>query len=230
MSGDPLFDASIFEDASPDPETVELLREDEPDEDSLYEDSIYHERQIRWVGVPGKMYRASWDEVHAFPGNPFDPEKIAAIREVIREGHSSGDKAVLYAPPALTSRVDLTDVAESQRAERDGELFESYGMSRPYTTGDDELDEYLVDPEEYVLGQVIDWDDEDEKRAVHAEMTARAAEALASGDGDLGSVSVQLRDGNHRAFAAQLEGESYVWVIVNDYPPGEGGVDPEDLE
>lgn len=48
------------------------------------------------------------------------------------------------------------------------------------------------------------------------EMETLKKEAVQSNSGDLGKISVQIRDGNHRAFGAFAAGEPYVWVMLSD--------------
>lgn len=216
----PLLHAEEFF-ALPEPEEdlVEQIRTSwGPNEDDVDDQDVYAGDKMLWVGIPGRMMRLGWDQVHAFLGNPFDTDKVAAYAQLYREGDAHGNEPLVYAPPAMLSIVTLQDVRESQEAALHGELFETHGMSRPFTTGDTELDEYLADTEGFIETYA---DDEDDEAAIHSSMTLRAEEAIEEGLGDLGKLTAQLRDGNHRAFAAQIVGEPFLWVIVR-------GIDSED--
>lgn len=219
---DPLFDIAEHFGEEPDysSELWDQIREEgwfeEPED--VDEDELYHGRNVVWRGTPGRMLRLDWDQVQATQGNPFDADKVGTFAEIIREGRY-GDKPVMGAPPAMLTLVDLDDVAESQQAAQQHELFESYGMTRPFTTGDAELDEFLADESLYLEQYAAD--DED-RVVIESEMTARAEDAIARQEGDLGTIVGYLRDGNHRAFAAQLAGEPDLWVQVR--------ADPGDLE
>lgn len=228
MSDEPLIDAEAwFGDAEPDYDLlVEMQESWLPDEDEVYPGDVYAGRCVRWAGKEGQMMRLPWDQVHAVALNPFDPVKVATFAELIRQCGADGEKPLLYAPPAIVTPVTLDDVVGSQEAEARDELFASYGTGRPYTTGDEELDEYLADPDLFVETYAAD---DDDAEAIRADMVERAEEAVQTKSGDLGKLVGQLRDGNHRAMAAQLAGEPYVWVGVVD-PGVYSDVEPGDME
>lgn len=217
-SNDPLFDADIvFEGAQPDYDLMWDFIDEMPDED---EGDVYRGRKVRWLGQEGRMIRLDWDQVHAMQLNEFEPSKVATFAEMIRQGY----EPVLGAPPAYLTWVDSDSVAETQQAWARGELAVD-GMTRPYTTGDDDLDEFLRDPDEFIRMWA---EDEEDETTMRAEMTHRVEQAEEQQTGDLGKVVAQLRDGNHRAFGAQMAGEPHVWVFVpRDY---EGPLEKEDLE
>jgi len=208
-SQDPLFDAKeVFGDAEYDPDLlVEMVEEWLPSEEDVDPNSVYNARSVRWVGTPGQMFKISTDDIVAMQENEFDPVKVVTFAELIgRRG-----KPYIDAPTVMLRRVDLSDVGWSQEAMDLDELFSSYGTTRPYTTDDENLDVYLKNPDQYVEHYADNEEEEEELRQV---MDSRAQEALASNDGDLGMLVAQLRDGNHRAFGAQLAGEDYIWVRV----------------
>lgn len=230
---EPLFDVETYFGYSPDYDSglLEQVREEEwfPKEDEVDEDSLYQGKNVSWVGTPGRMMKLDWDQLQATQGNPFDVDKLATYAELIRDGQY-GDKALMDAPPAMVTSIGLDDVVESREADQRQELFDSHGMTRPFTTGDDELDEFLTDPRTFLEEYA---DDEDDAATIQADMTERAEEAVADGDGDLGKLVGYLRDGNHRAFAAQLAGEPDVWVQVRFHSPEDlhrVGLREEDLE
>lgn len=217
-SNDPLFDADqVFGDATPDYDLMWDLIDEMPDED---EGDVYRGRRVRWLGRTGKMLRLDWDQVYSMQLNVFEPSKVATFAEMIRQGY----EPVLQAPIADVTWVDADSVAETQQAWARGELTTD-GMTRPYTTGDDDLDEFLRDPDEFIQMWA---EDEDDETTMRAEMTNRIEQAEEQQTGDLGKVVAQLRDGNHRAFGAQLAGEPHVWLFV---PGGyEGPLEEDELE
>jgi len=232
----PLFDPTDSGDQNADPEIVELLREEGPPPED--EGDVYHGRRVRWLGEDGRMYKAQWDQVHPRGGNIFYEGKLPAFVEYAREQLSSGEKPLWRAPPGWAhGPVTAQDVEESQQALQHGldDLYSSYGTTRAFTTGDEELDEYLRDRSEIKKRLAkcdeddCDIDDErDELRELVETMEARLAEAVAGNQGDLGKVLIDLRDGNHRTFSAYLLGEPYVWVQIARGE--EGPLTPEDLE
>jgi hypothetical protein len=230
---EPLFDIERYYGYRPDYDSdlLEQVREEGwfPDEEEVEEDEVYEGQNVSWVGRPGRMLRVQWDEIQATQGNPFDADKVGTYAEIIRDGRY-GFKALVGAPKAMVHSVGLDDVVESREAQQRDELFDSHGMTRPFTTGDEELDEYLTDPETFLERYAAD---EDDAAVIQADMTERAEEAVSDGDGDLGNVVAYLRDGNHRAFAAQLAGEPDVWVQVRWHTPAElhrAGLREEDLK
>lgn len=223
---DPLFDASHLS-VDVDSSLLDDVRSWLPEEDQVDEDEIYWADRVGWIGTPGRMMKLPWDRVQAYPGNPFDSEKASAFRDLIR----SGERPLIYAPAAKLHRIALDDVRESQEAARRDELFVSQGMTRPFTTGDDELDEFLADEEDYLETYA---EDEDDEEAIRAEMTLLAEQAIDEQAGDLGKIVAYLRDGNHRAFGAQLAGEDDVWLIIRFEEPDKDmlmlGLREEDFE
>jgi hypothetical protein len=193
-----------------------------PDEEDTDPGDVYNGRKVRWVGSEGRMMKLDWDQVQAAPGNLFVPGKVGAFAELIRFGDRDGNKPFIYAPPVMLSDVTLDDIVESWQAAARHELFDTHGMTRPFTTGDEELDEFLVDPEDYLDTYADEDDEENDEAAIRADMAERQKEAVEGKEGDLGKITAQLRDGNHRAFGAYLADEPDLWVIVR--------AEPEDLK
>lgn len=183
-----------FEDFFPESARGELVDEETP----------YFGRDVVWIGDEGKMVRADPQYLLHIFGNIFDADKLSAVVSGIRD---SEDRVYFYAPYGTVSRIGTAEVAESQ------EYWEDEGLDRPYTTGDDELDRYLVDAHS-VLGDYGEEGDEEwveNKSRIEEEIK----DAVDSGDGDLGEWVVTVRDGNHRAFGALVAGEPYVYVRVS---------------
>jgi len=200
----PVYNSEYYdEDFYPDLDSDEIERETEFD-------NLYHGRNIIWVGSSGKMVKADADYVYPIQGNIFYDEKISQLTDKI---NASSEKVILYAPYGDMSKVDLSAVGESI------EYQEDYGHGA-LTTGDDDLDEYLRDKEEY-LNNNAEYDDEYEIVAesydkLKSELELQLKEAEESGSGDLGKFIFQIRDGNHRAFAAIEAGEKYIWIKISD--------------
>lgn len=231
-----LFDPADDGDTEPDDEVLTLLREEGPPDTD--EGQVYNGRRVRWLGEEGRMYRARWDQVHPRGGNIFYPGKLPAFVEYARELLQDGDKPLWRAPPGWAhGPVTIQDIEESQQALQHGveDLYSSYGMTRAFSTGDEDLDEYIRDRQELrrELAKLEAEETEedcrrDELRELIAEMEPRVEEAVASESGDLGTILIDLRDGNHRAFSAKLMGEPYVWVYITRGE--EGPLTADDLE
>lgn len=200
----PVYNSEYYdEDFYPDLDSDEIERETEFD-------NLYHGRNVVWIGSSGKMVRADAHYVYPIQGNIFYDEKISQLTDKI---NASSEKVILYAPYGDMSKVDLNAVEESIGYQED------YGHAA-LTTGDDDLDEYLKDKEEY-LNDNAEYDDEYEIVAesydkLKSELELQLKEAEESGSGDLGKFIFQIRDGNHRAFAAIEAGEKYIWIKISD--------------
>ena len=206
---EPLFDAQEeFGDAEVDLDMLERAVEEGWLDRDASPDELYSGHNVEWIGRPGHMLRVEWDQVQTTHLNPFVSRKVATFARMMSDPNIN---VVAKAPPAMVTSVSLDDVAESQKAEADDELLASYGMTRPFSSGDDELDEYLAGPETFLEYYAADEDDAD---VITADMTVRSEEAISKCEGDLGNIVVYLRDGNHRAMAAQLSGEPDLWVDV----------------
>lgn len=178
--------------------------------------------RVTWFGEGPHLVRVSWDQVRATPGNIFDWSEIEAMARYMRAGGTG-----FHAPPARVEHpVDPEWVGDTQQAARRNELFDTDGMTRPLTTGDAELDEYLRDRDDLqrTLKRMQEKAPRDpDTREAKAQMKAlekRVAAAVRAKKGDLGTLIFQLRNGNHRAAAAQIVGEPFLWVHV---------LNPEDL-
>lgn len=183
----------------------------------------YYGRNVIWIGEEGRMIRADSDYITHISGNIFDADKLSAVVDGVR---NSEGRVTFYAPYGTTNKINIRDIAESQ------EYWEDEGFDEPLTTGNEELDRYLADPKEF-LGYYGEEGDEEWTEAKD-EYEALKDEAIELDEGDLGSWSVTIRDGNHRAFGALIAGEPFVWVMLadNDYQDLVEGVDlrPSDIE
>jgi hypothetical protein len=219
MRREPLFDWNDVSDSGRvDPEIMLLLEEEGPPEADDVD--VYDGRRVRWLGEEGRMLKVGWDRLHALAGNIFDADKVVTM---IAYARNQDDKPVWKAPPAWVDShgVSIQDIEESQQAFERGEIEASYGMTRPYSTGDDDLDVYIRDRRN-ILHQLAkckaedcEFDSErDELQELVDRMEPEIEEAVRLGSGDLGKVMVQLRDGHHRAAMAYAMGEPWIWVYV----------------
>jgi hypothetical protein len=170
----------------------------------VLDENLYYGRNVIWDGYEGRMIRAYPDYTQHIWGNIFDADKLAAVVSGIDEAE---DRLVFTAPYGTASRIDLETVAESQSG------WEDDGLDRPYTTGDDELDRFLLDEAE-VLDEYGEPGDEDRDEAAQ-DLRERLSEAVRDDEGDLGQWVVTIRNGNHRGFGAFLAGEPYVYVMLS---------------
>lgn len=198
----------------------------------------YQEGGVVWLGDEGSMLRVHKSQVDAMEDNIFDPEKVAAFAREIR----NNAPIYTYAPIGAVWTLRIGEVQESLENE-DGK----------YTTGNEDLDEYLTDPSEYIglyydegvevlkkgleqsqkdfieenrdedhHQEISDLDEQwiDEwKEYVSAyqhivKMEKLKQEAAKKSWGDVNSIRVQIRDGNHRTFGAIKAGEKWIWVSV----------------
>lgn len=193
-----------------------LAKEGEGDLDEYYPKTAtgtlkpsdpYYGRNIIWDGISGRMLRVYPSNVQAIEGNIFDKDKLAAIVSGIDQAY---DRLVFTAPYGDVGAIDLINIKESIKYEEED----------PYTTGDEELDRYLAEGNDYIEEEHgVDPDDPDEAEEfaeIKAELDDSLQEAVDNNEGDLGDFWVQIRDGNHRAFGAFAAGEPYIYMIVMD--------------
>lgn len=169
-----------------------------------------------WAGYPGRTRVVDARRVSVLVGNIFEPEKMAAVCQAILDPPEVG--ALLFvAPLAHVGLVDLSDVRDSLDSHKRGVLFEEMGLTRPFTTGDIELDAYLQRPDD-VLDEETYEDEPGSRDEVKEGYEARIEEALRARAGDLGHPWVRLRDGHHRVFGAIAAGEPWVCALVEEDP------------
>jgi hypothetical protein len=168
--------------------------------------SLYYGRKVIWDGEGGKMVKIKPEYVIPTFGNVWDADKLAAVVKGILQ---SPDRVILEAPYGDADKIDLQSVKESLEYAGQ-ELGEEYA----YTTGDEELDRYLLDPEE-VLEEYADLEDEpDDYQEAKVELESRLQDAVDNNKGDLGEWEFTLRDANHRTFGAILAGEPYIYGMI----------------
>ena len=173
----------------------------------------YYGRNVIWLGHEGHMFRADPEYITHIDGNIFDGEKLAAVAAGIEQA----EEHVGFLP----GYAQITKICP-QRVKESIEYAEDEGLERPYTTDNEALDLWLVDPAEAFEEHAWDYEDLDEEMSqdeFDAIMEAELAVAVEENAGDLGAWAVNIRDGNHRAFGALLADEPYIYVTIydNDY-------------
>lgn len=155
---------------------------------------------VRWQVEPGSAVWIESRYLRPISGNIFDEHKLGAVGKSVKQSRRKELPTIaMMAGYGQVHRLDPEWIAESQ-AYRDDNIGD------PFTTGDRQLDEWLV--RRYNQEN----DDEEENQ----EMEELLAEAVASSQGDLGKWTATVRDGNHRTFGAVLGGEERVAVRLYD--------------
>ena len=205
-------------------EDYDLVHQTSKDLENLMADE-YFGRNIVWHGYKGRMVKVDFDLSYPMWGNTFEEDKIEGLVDSIEQAE---ERYHLDAPLVSPSVITEADIIEYLRDE-DGEHFsyDPLGVQLELTFGDDELDSYAKDPDEflqdntgYSLSEIKEYseedDDEDLASAVEMwrEMETWLKEAIADKDGSIGIITFQVRDGNHRRVAAKRVGEPYFFGIV----------------
>lgn len=187
------------------------------------EESLYLGSNVIWDGIEGHMVRVPADNVVWDPQNILDSNKLASVVKGIQEG----ENIILQAAWGSLSKVCLQTIKESIEYAEDDE----YGI---LTTGDEELDEFLVNPGD-VVTNYYDSEDPESFCEKYKEFMDALREAEQNDMGDLGQWIFTPVDGHHRIWGAILAGEPYVWVMLSgnqlqDALQGESAEDKEIAE
>lgn len=168
-------------------------------------EDVFWSGGVGWIGDKDRMVRVKAKYCHSIFGNVFDPRKLKAVQLAIQ----SGQQPIFRAAYGIVGKIDLYYVAESIAYAEDNH------WDRPYTTGDEELDEYIVrvyeegEDEEYAAAGSGFEDIEDARLTLE--------QAFEEQWGDIGELEVQVRDGNHRVMGAILAGVEYIWILESEY-------------
>lgn len=163
------------------------------------------DRGVRWFVEPGSAVWIESRYLRPIPGNIFDEHKLGAVAKAVKEARRSGEPVPMYAGYGQVHRLTPEWIAESL-AYRDDNL------GQPFSTGDQDLDDWLVRWYQSGYGSKRTGGDLEED----AEMKERLALAGLHGQGDLGKWTATVRDGNHRTFGAVLGGEEKVAIRLYD--------------
>jgi hypothetical protein len=162
-----------------------------------------HGSSVVWFAEPGEAVWIEAGYLRPTWGNIFDSDKLGSVAKAVR---GATEPLLFMAPWGNVSRIDRDDIAESIE-------YAEWNAGTPWTTGDDDVDLYLKDPEQWLEDNA--WDDES-RAELQAEKEAELVEAEAEGAGDFGHWTATLRNGNHRAFGSVIGGEQFVVVRVDD--------------
>lgn len=106
--------------------------------------SIYTGTDVAWDGIAGRMIKIPAEYAESIEGNIFYPDKLLRVEQLVNRARDTGKYALFDAPLVAPFLITLGRIAESQQGwEHDG------GYGRAYSTGDEELDKFLKDPEEW---------------------------------------------------------------------------------
>lgn len=163
------------------------------------------EERVCWYGNKDRMIRVDVDYAYPVFGNQFYPDLIKKIEDRIRAA-THLNPARLHCGYCNVKKIGISDIEEDlQYDESDSEF------TNRLTTGNDELDKYLKDKEEYLSDHSSAYEKD--------EIEEMLKDAIENQDGDIGKYIYQVRNGNHRVFAAKNAGEKYVWlnISINDF-------------
>lgn len=163
------------------------------------------DRGVSWFVEPGSAVWIESRYLRPMPGNIFDEHKLGAVAKAVREARRTGNPVPMYAGYGQVHRLTADWIAESLAYRDDN-------AGDPFTTGDRDLDDWLVRYYQSGHGDRRTGGDLEED----SEMKERLAEAEARGQGDLRKWTATVRDGNHRTFGAVLGGEERVAVRLYD--------------
>lgn len=248
------------------PENIISLSDDEddtlfaekPSQEKLDGMESYYGKDVVWYAYKGSgVLKVHKDNIHPVFGQIWDSTKLRSVKKFIEQSEDRVHFVMGWGDATITT---LDDIKEQQQANKLDRLQSDYELDEPASIGDEELDNYLADPELYVEEELYasdeviefvkknyiikknevfndnsiieefkreypEYEEEDiEVLEEWLELEEQLYEAVQDGDGDLGEVIVQLRDGNHRSFGAILSGEEYVYVMIEETDPN---LDPE---
>ena len=158
------------------------------------------EEKVCWYGDDRRMIRIDVDYMYPIHGNIFYPDMIKRIEEEISNA-SYLYPARFHCGYCEVKKIDISTIKE-YLAYSESDL----GHSK-LTTGDEELDKYLLDKEEYLSDWQSNYDEETAEEMLQ--------NAISNSEGDIGKYIYQMRDGNHRAFGAKNAGEKYIWAEMS---------------
>jgi hypothetical protein len=159
-------------------------------------------KKVTWWIDQGKAVWIDAKYVQPRAGNIFHKDKLGAVARTIRKATEPVD---FYASWGQIQLVDPEVVADSI-------VYSQWEPVIVLTTGDAELDAFLVNTDEWLADRA----DEADREALRETMQARLARAVETGSGDLGKWRGTVFDGNHRVFGAILAGEERIPIRISD--------------
>jgi len=183
-------------------------------DDNQFNPDPYYARDVVWMGEKGRMIKLTPENSEPIWGNQFDTDKIRETAVAIR---NSEERVKFNAPLVTPTIIDLENIADTIKGAAHNDLMWDPVIDgfHIFSTGDDDLDQYIVDEEQYLDDNA--WDDE-QRAELEQEMEQMKQDAISEQWGDIGDVFIQVRDGNHRRAAAFAYGEPFVYglVVSND--------------
>lgn len=111
-------------------------------EDAKRNSVYYTGRAITWYGTPGKMVSVPAHMIERMEHNIFYQDKLDYLEDMIQNSEDNVEIEVSY---GTVHQIGIVDVMETQRSFKDDRLDIDYdNLDEPYTTGDDDIDEYLA--------------------------------------------------------------------------------------
>lgn len=108
------------------------------------DDNLYVGRHVVWDGIQGEMILVPKEYAYSVDGNIFYDDKIARVKQLVDRARYEGEYVKFDAPIVSPSFVDLATIAEDQQ------YYEyTSGRGVALSSGDEELDKFLKDPEEW---------------------------------------------------------------------------------
>jgi hypothetical protein len=198
-------------------------------------------RNVIWYAYSKERARKVYPRyVSAREDNIFDPKKLNAVARHVK---TSFEPVELFTAIAEARLIDIDYIQLTLKAHHEDRLDSEYSLNEPFTTGDDEVDEFLADEEgwfeentyveyedllmyaedrekldiDYKEGNV----DEDSYELMKDSLEQydyilnEVARAQEDKSGDIGQYWYVLRDGNHRALGAIQGGEPFIYVTLS---------------
>jgi hypothetical protein len=169
-------------------------------------------RGVTWWVEPGEAVWIEAKYLRPIFGNIFSADKLGAVARAVRRGAATSSPVDFYAPYGQISLIGPGEVENSIQ-------YAEWEPGPVLTTGDEELDRWLADPDQYVRDVAsvrFLHGDKEYMASLAQEMNERLQRAVRARSGDLGGWMASVRDGNHRTFGSVLGGEERVAVRLYD--------------
>jgi hypothetical protein len=96
---------------------------------------------VVWYGNKGNMVVLHKSQVHGMWGNIYNHEKMNYLSDLIQNHDEKVELECSYGIPSIVTLIDILEHQNSYLRDDFGMEYEGY--TKPYSTGDSELDEYL---------------------------------------------------------------------------------------
>ena len=233
------FKLFLEEDSSPNKEFSDFYGDFKDQDRKLH--PKFRGKNVIWYAYDKDRARKVYPRyVSAREDNIFDQAKLNAVARHVK---TSFDSVELFTPVADERVIDIEYIQLTLKANKDDRLQSEYALDEPFTTGDDEVDDFLTDEEawfeensyveyEDILTYVNNRDklESDYKEGnVDEDSYELMTDALEQYDhilneiervkenqsGDMGQRWYVLRDGNHRGLGAIKGGEPFIYITIS---------------